>query len=154
MHDESQTPSEARPVRSKEEILGILKGEISPSEASASPAKPPPEASAPAADAGAVVWTPDQVKEVLRGVFDPELHMNIVDLGLVYGVEVNGDKVLVRMTLTSPGCPYGPYLIHQVRDTAQTLKGITSADVEVVWDPPWGPHMMTEEVRLELGFDI
>ena len=148
MHDETNSPDNTRPHRTKEEIMSILKGET--------PAEQPAEAAPEPAtsDATPVVWTPDQVREVLRGVFDPELHMNIVDLGLVYGVEVNGDKVLVRMTLTSPGCPYGPYLIHQVRDTAQTLKGIASADVEVVWDPPWGPQMMTEEVRLELGFDI
>ena len=100
------------------------------------------------------VWTSDSVREVLRGVFDPELHMNIVDIGLVYGVEVVGDKVNVKMTLTSPGCPYGPYLLHQVKDTLLTLKGIKDADVEVVWDPPWGPDKMTEEVRLELGFDV
>ncbi len=110
------------------------------------PSTPPP--AAPAA------WTPDQVREVLRGVFDPELHMNIVDLGLVYDVRVAGDRAEVDMTLTSPGCPYGPYLIHQVKDTLMGLKDIRDAKVTVVWDPPWGPHKMTEEVRLELGFDL
>lgn len=104
-------------------------------------------------DAG-VTWTPDQVREVLRGVFDPELHMNIVDLGLIYNVQVRGEEIDVQMTLTSPGCPYGPYLIHQVKDTLQTLKGVREARVEVVWEPPWGPDKMTEEVRLELGFDL
>lgn len=159
MTDETNPPSSPRPTRSKDEILGILKGDIAP-QVPAVPVEGPAAVPPPAAPAGsvaeshAVVWESDQVKEVLRGVFDPELHMNIVDLGLVYGVDVMGDRVLVRMTLTSPGCPYGPYLIHQVRDTVQTLKGITSADVEVVWDPPWGPNMMTEECRLELGFDI
>lgn len=102
----------------------------------------------------AVAWTPDQVREVLRGVFDPELHMNIVDLGLIYDVQINGDVVDVKMTLTSPGCPYGPYLLHQVKDTLLTMKGIRDANLEVVWDPPWGPEKMTEEVRLELGFDL
>lgn len=101
-----------------------------------------------------VVWSPTQVREILRGVFDPELHMNIVDLGLIYDVVVEASKVHVKMTLTSPGCPYGPYLIHQVKDTVQSLKGIAEARVEVVWDPPWGPDKMTEEVRLELGFDL
>lgn len=110
------------------------------------PVVPPAEA--------AVVWSADQVREVLRGVFDPELHMNIVDLGLVYEVRVEKARVEVKMTLTSPGCPYGPYLIHQVKDTAQSLKGIQEARVEVVWEPPWGPDKMTEEARLELGFDL
>jgi metal-sulfur cluster biosynthetic enzyme len=108
----------------------------------------------PTAEMANVTWTGDQVREILRGVYDPDLHINIVDLGLVYGVVVKGGDVDVKMTLTSPACPYGPYLIHQVKDTVQALKGIAKADVEVVWDPPWGPAMMTEEVRLELGFDV
>lgn len=114
----------------------------------------PPAGPEPMAEAPAIIWTPDQVREVLRGVFDPELHMNIVDLGLIYEVTVDRDQAKVRMTLTSPGSPYGPYLIHQVKDTVQSLKGIQTAQVEVVWDPPWGPDKMTEEVRLELGFDL
>ena len=85
---------------------------------------------------------------------DPELHINIVDLGLVYGVEVNGDVIQVKMTLTSPGCPYGPYLLHQVKDTLLALKGIRDASIEVVWEPAWGPDKMTESVRLDLGFDV
>jgi metal-sulfur cluster biosynthetic enzyme len=99
-------------------------------------------------------WTSDGVRDVLKTVLDPELHMNIVDLGLVYGVEVKDAAVSVKMTLTSPGCPYGPYLLHQVKETVLALKGIKDASVDVVWDPPWGPDKMTEEVRLELGFDV
>jgi metal-sulfur cluster biosynthetic enzyme len=112
------------------------------------PEPAPAEAQAPAA------WTGDAVRDVLRHVMDPELHINIVDLGLVYGVAVSDAKVDVKMTLTSPGCPYGPYLLHQVKDTCMSLKGIQDAQIEVVWDPPWGPDKMTEEVRLELGFDV
>lgn len=115
---------------------------------------PPTSSDASTGSPESVVWTSDQVREVLRGVFDPELHINIVDLGLVYDVEVKGDVVDVKMTLTSPGCPYGPYLIHQVKDTLLTLKGIRDANLAVVWEPPWGPDKMTEEVRLELGFDV
>lgn len=112
-----------------------------------------PDATAPAERV--LTWSPDQVREVLRGVIDPELHINIIDLGLVYDVKVNDDATIdVKMTLTSPGCPYGPYLLHQVRDTLRSLKGIQDGRVEVVWDPPWGPDKMTEEVRLELGFDL
>jgi metal-sulfur cluster biosynthetic enzyme len=116
------------------------------------PDQQPAEPTAPAG--AAPVWTPDQVREVLRGVFDPELHMNIVDLGLIYDVRIAGERAEVDMTLTSPGCPYGPYLIHQVKDTVQSLKGLSEAKVTVVWDPPWGPDKMSEEVRLELGFDL
>jgi metal-sulfur cluster biosynthetic enzyme len=101
-----------------------------------------------------VTWTPDQVREVLRGVFDPDLHMSIVDLGLVYGIDVSGGTVTVKMTLTSPACPYGPYLLHQVKQAILSLRGIGKADVQVVWEPPWGPPMMSEEARLQLGFDL
>jgi metal-sulfur cluster biosynthetic enzyme len=104
--------------------------------------------------AGEPAWSADQIREILRGVFDPELHMNIVDLGLIYDVTLEQAKANVKMTLTSPGCPYGPFLIHQVKDTVQSLKGIQEVQVEVVWDPPWGPDKMTEEARLELGFDL
>lgn len=114
----------------------------------------PPPASEGSKIAEPVAWTSEQVREVLRGVFDPELHMNIVDLGLVYDVRVQGDNLAVDMTLTSPGCPYGPYLIHQVKDTLLSLKGVRDAKVTVVWEPPWGPDKMSEEVRLELGFDL
>ena len=99
-------------------------------------------------------WSPDGIRDVLRSVLDPELHMNIVDLGLVYGVEIKDGEVIVKMTLTSPGCPYGPYLLHQVKDTVLSLKGVKDAQIEVVWDPPWGPEKMSEDVRLELGFDV
>jgi len=101
-----------------------------------------------------VTWTADQVRDVLRTVVDPELHINIVDLGLVYGVELHGPTVDVSMTLTSPGCPYGPYILHQVKDTLMQLKGIDDATVQVVWEPQWGPDKMSEEARLELGFDV
>ncbi len=104
--------------------------------------------------ASPIEWTPASIREALRCVIDPDLQFPIVDLGLVYDVELIGDKVTVRMTLTSPGCPYGPYLLHQVKDTLLAMKGIRDAQVELVWDPPWGPDKMSEEVRLELGFDV
>ena len=100
-------------------------------------------------------WTRDAVYEALRWVVDPELQINVVDLGLVYGVEVAGTKVLVRMTLTTPGCPYGDELIANVRDTLLfMLKGIRQVEVDLVWEPRWGPQMMTEDLRVELGFDV
>jgi len=101
-----------------------------------------------------VEWTVDQVRDVLRTVVDPELHINIIDLGLVYGIELHGPVVDVQMTLRSPGCPYGPYLLHQVKDALMQMKGIDDANVQVVWEPQWGPDKMSEEARLELGFDV
>lgn len=96
----------------------------------------------------------EEVRQALMNVVDPELHMNIVDLGLVYKIEVDKASAHVEMTLTSPGCPYGPYLLHLVNEAAGNVEGIDEAQVDVVWDPPWGPDKMTEEARLELGFDI
>ncbi|HBA85347.1 MAG TPA: hypothetical protein DCZ95_14770 [Verrucomicrobia bacterium] len=105
--------------------------------------------------AGEGTLTEETAMEMLRFVFDPELQANIVDLGLVYGVDVKpGGDVLVRMTLTSPACPYGPTLLYQVRQALKAIKGVKEVDVQLVWDPPWGPDKMTEEIRLELGFDI
>ncbi len=101
-----------------------------------------------------VEWKKEDLREVLKQVVDPELHMNIVDLGLVYDVQHKGDTVFVDLTLTSPGCPYGPYLLHGVKQTLLPLRDVTEVEIEVVWDPPWGPDKMTEEARLELGFDV
>jgi metal-sulfur cluster biosynthetic enzyme len=99
-------------------------------------------------------WKEEEIRDVLRQVVDPELHMNIVDLGLVYRTEQRQDVIEVDVTLTSPGCPYGPYILHGVKQAVLTLKDINDAEINVVWDPPWGPDQMTEEVKLELGFDL
>jgi len=105
------------------------------------------------ADAKMLV-TQDFVMEALKGVQDPELHLGIVDLGLVYGVDVEegGKHVEVRMSLTSPGCPYGPQIVNDVRSTVATLPGVETADVRVVWDPPWDPRKMaSDEIKDKLG---
>ena len=99
-------------------------------------------------------WSPEDISEVLRQVVDPELHMNIVDLGLVYKVQQKDATVHVDMTLTSPGCPYGPYILHDVKQNLLTRTDVEDVDIQIVWDPPWGPDRMTEEARLELGFEI
>jgi len=99
-------------------------------------------------------WAREDVFEMLRGVVDPELQLNIVDLGLVYDARVEGGTVTVQMTLTSPGCPYGPMLVENVQDVVRLLKGVKKVEVELVWFPRWGPHLMTEDLRVELGFDV
>ena len=109
---------------------------------------------APADKDKASAVTEEAVRELLKAVIDPELHYSIVDVGLVYGVTVNNGMVTVKMTLTSPGCPYGPALVDQVRWVLQTLQGVKGVKVDLVFDPPWSPERMTEEVRLELGFDV
>ena len=97
--------------------------------------------------------TDQQIWDALRPIQDPEIHLGIVDLGLIYGVqsESNG-TVRVRMTLTSPACPIGPLLQAQVQAALLKLQGVKEARVELVWTPPWDPRTMaTDEIKMELG---
>lgn len=97
--------------------------------------------------------TVDQCYDALRKVIDPELYHNIVDLGLVYGVEVHDEnQILVVMTLTTPHCPMGPQILADV-DKFLTAAGATAVDVQIVWQPMWTPAMMTPELKRELGLD-
>ena len=94
----------------------------------------------------------DGVIEMLRTVFDPEIPVNIYELGLVYDVEVRPEhKVYIRMTLTSPMCPVAETLPPEVQEKARGVAGVSDVEIDLVWDPPWSPSMMTEAARLELG---
>ncbi len=95
----------------------------------------------------------EQVVDVLRTVYDPEIPVNVYELGLVYGITVNpGNEVIVRMTLTSPGCPVAGSLPIEVEQKVLSIPSVTSARVDLVWDPPWNPGMMSEVAKLQLGF--
>ncbi len=90
--------------------------------------------------------------EVLRTVHDPEIPVNIYELGLIYKIDVEDDnRVLVDMTLTSPNCPVAETLPGEVEQKVAAVEGVTGCEVKIVWDPPWNPSMMTEEAQLELG---
>jgi FeS assembly SUF system protein len=94
----------------------------------------------------------EQVIEALRTVYDPEIPVNIFELGLIYKVDIDDDQnVQIEMTLTSPACPVAGTLPGEVKDKVEAVEGVQGATVEVVWDPPWHPGMMTEEAQLELG---
>ncbi|MBI4354983.1 MAG: SUF system NifU family Fe-S cluster assembly protein [Candidatus Omnitrophica bacterium] len=96
--------------------------------------------------------TETQVREALQAVEDPELHWSIIELGLVYGVQIGGGLVTVDVTLTSPGCPYGPMLLAQIHHAVKELPGVQQVKVNVVWTPPWDPRTMaTDDVKMELG---
>jgi metal-sulfur cluster biosynthetic enzyme len=114
---------------------------------------PAANAAAPnaAPDAGGEI-TEDLVKLALRRVKDPELNLNIVDIGLVYAIQVNGTEVTVEMSLTSPACPSGPELLHDATTQVQAIPGVTKADVNIVWSPPWTPDRIEPRVRVYLGF--
>jgi metal-sulfur cluster biosynthetic enzyme len=95
----------------------------------------------------------EQVREVLTSVEDPELHMSIVELGLIYGVEVDDEgMVTVDMTLTSPACPVGPMLQGMIYHKVMDIEGVEDVEVNLVWNPPWDPReMASEEVKMTLG---
>ena len=90
--------------------------------------------------------------EALRQVEDPELGMDIVELGLLYDVEVEDGKVHVLFTLTSMGCPVGPMLEEQIRDVVAAMPGVEKVESELTWDPPWSPERMSEDAKFILGF--
>ncbi len=96
--------------------------------------------------------TEDQVIEVLRDVYDPEIPVNVVDLGLVYGLEIVDDVVHLSLTMTAPGCPFHGALTQDAHDKIMEGTEAKDADIEIVWDPPWTPERMTEEGRAALGW--
>ena len=111
---------------------------------------------APAVSPDAVIPTVnlrDKVEEVLHNVYDPEIPVNIFDLGLVYEVKI-GDKgdVKITMTLTAPACPAAGEIVHDVQQKVEALDGVLDCHVQLTFDPPWTREMMTEEAKLELGF--
>jgi metal-sulfur cluster biosynthetic enzyme len=98
------------------------------------------------------VPTKDEVIEALRTVEDPELGMDIVDLGLLYDVEVDGPKVKVIHSLTSMGCPAGPMIQEDIQNVASSLEGVDEVEIELTWDPPWTPDRMSDDAKFILGF--
>ncbi|HYK93223.1 MAG TPA: iron-sulfur cluster assembly protein, partial [Thermoplasmata archaeon] len=117
---------------------------------------PAPSSAGPSATPGAVPASgsfEEQARAELKKVYDPEIPMNIVDLGLIYAVERDAaGKAQVRMTMTTPGCPVIEMLLDQVRTAVASIPGTASVDVEIVWDPPWGPDRMSEFAKRQLGF--
>lgn len=95
--------------------------------------------------------TPESAREALKAVIDPEIYQNIVDLGLVYGIEITPDNgAVITMTLTTPHCPLGPQIIENIEQVLYG-KGATSAEVIIVWEPAWTPYAMTEALQRQLG---
>lgn len=98
--------------------------------------------------------TKETVMEALGTVNDPEIPgLSIVDLGLIYAVEVESGKVAVRMTVTAPGCPMAQYMAQMAKKAIEEVDGVDEANVEVVFEPPWNPEMMSAEARKRLGFE-
>ena len=93
----------------------------------------------------------EKIIEALKNVQDPEIQLDVWSLGLIYNIEIEGSKVKILMTFTSPMCPYGPALLDDVRRHVSSVEGVGEVDVEITFTPVWGPDKMTEEARIALG---
>ena len=109
-----------------------------------------PEESLPKKGVADVV-TKEQIYEVLGNCYDPEIPVSIVELGLIYDVDVNDDKVAVKMTLTTPGCGMGGYIASEAQQKILEIPSVSEATVDVVWDPPWDPSRISEQAKQKLG---
>jgi len=96
--------------------------------------------------------TTEQVRSALTDVIDPELGLNVVDLGLIYNIGIEENKISIDMTLTTPGCPLAGMLAGSVEQALRDAFPETDVEVSIVWDPPWSPEMISEEARSQLGF--
>ena len=96
--------------------------------------------------------TVDDVQDALTNVIDPELGLDFVELGLIYGIEVEGGDVHVTFTLTAPGCPIGPQVTEQIEEFVSELDGVTGVYPKMTFTPPWTPDMMSEEAKFALGY--
>jgi FeS assembly SUF system protein len=95
----------------------------------------------------------EQVVEACRSVYDPEIPVNIYELGLIYTIDINAENEIdIKMSLTAPGCPVAGEMPGWVADAVEPIAGVKQVDVALVWEPPWGMDMMSDEARLELGF--
>ena len=101
----------------------------------------------------AATLTKDEVLEALKEVFDPEIPVNVVDLGLVYDLQVSDGDVDIKMTLTFAGCGMGPYIAQQAEWRVAEIEGVEDVNVEMVYDPPWTPDLITEDGKKQLGLD-
>jgi metal-sulfur cluster biosynthetic enzyme len=106
----------------------------------------------PVSPAAASTPTVDDVMDALANVIDPELGLDFVELGLVYGVEVDGGDVRITFTLTTPGCPIGPQVTEQMEEFVGELDGVDDVECEMVFVPPWSPERMSEDAKFALGF--
>jgi len=97
--------------------------------------------------------TEDSIRDALRDVVDPEVGLNVVDLGLVYAIEVGAERIEVRMTMTTPACPAGDMIVESARNAVRAAApNVSDIQIELVWDPPWNPNMMSEIARGHFGW--
>ena len=98
-------------------------------------------------------FTKDTVVDALKTVYDPEIPVNVLDLGLIYDIQLDEANVYVQMTLTAPGCGMGPFIVQQAEWAIAEIEGVEDVEVEMVFDPPWSPDLITEDGKKLLGID-
>ncbi len=96
--------------------------------------------------------TKDDIFSALKSVYDPELGVNVVELGLIYDVIIGGNAVKIRMTMTSPMCPAAASIVEQCKASVQKVSGVATCEMELIWNPPWSPERMSEDAKMKLGF--
>jgi len=138
------------------EVVGPFLPSATPPPPPGVPSPPAPSSSVPGTGRGKGPAHPEleqKIHEALRNIYDPEIPMNIIDLGLIYGMDWDTSGALtIRMTMTSPGCPAVESLTQEVATTARNASGVEQVQVEVVWEPPWGPDRMTDFARRQFGY--
>jgi len=105
-------------------------------------------------DGGHAALTEPEARTLLKNVIDPDIGVNIVDLGLIYKIDIDGGNIQVDMTLTTPACPYGPQLIQETTYILKSQDGVDDVKIDIVWDPPWSMDLISEATKLEMGMDI
>lgn len=126
--------------------------EASPTPAPSAPSPAPAAAPTAPTPTGPYAERERLITENLKQIYDPEIPMNIVDLGLIYGFEWAGDDVVLKMTLTAPGCPVAGILAEEVKTAIEKVANIKSAKVDMIWDPPWTPERMSEFAKRQFGY--
>ena len=146
--------SETKTVRETEtQKAAVDEAPASPPTPEPAPATAPTPEPAPAAAATPATGLEPQVIEVLKTVYDPEIPVDIYELGLIYAIEIHEDATAhIKMTLTSPMCPVAEILPQEVEEKVRSVEGIEDVTMELVWDPPWNPDMMSEAAKLTLNF--
>ena len=133
------------------EVVGPFLPSVAPATSSGTP--PAPSTAAPPAPRKDRAEIEEKVRQALRNVYDPEIPMNVIDLGLIYGMEWSpAGELTIRMTLTSPGCPAVEAFAEEVTRTAREASGLTSVKVDIVWEPPWSPDRMSDFARRQFGY--
>ncbi len=135
------------------EVVGPFLPSATAPVAAPAPRPPPPSSASGTGGGPARPELEQRIHEALRNIYDPEIPMNIIDLGLIYGMDWDASgNLTIRMTMTSPGCPAVESLTNEVATTARNASGVDKVQVEVVWEPPWGPDRMTDFARRQFGY--